>query len=313
MKLATYRDGSRDGQLVVVSRDGTLAHYASGIADTLQQALDDWNFIAPQLRDLALSLDQGKARHAFPFDPRQCAAPLPRAIAWLAPEDNGADPRPWCSDALWGPTRPLPTVDGVADVGPSLAVICGDVSPEVDPAAALDAVRLLALACHWRHGEAHSQPDWPWGVTLAPCVVTPDEVGPAWRGGRLAACLTTMWNGRKLGIADGADQEVPFGALIARAARIRGLSAGAVIAGGTLPTPQEAGDPPTWPRGYASLTMRRAAERLTLGSASTPWLGPGDRVHIDARLPDGRAPFGAIDVEWTPAQSDGIAPGWSRS
>lgn len=313
MKLATYRDGSRDGQLVVVSRDGTLAHYASGIADTLQQALDDWNFIAPQLRDLALTLDQGKARHAFPFDPRLCAAPLPRAVAWLAPEDGADEPRPWCSDALWGPARPLPAVDGVADVGPSLAVVCGDVSPGVDPAAALEAVRLLALACHWRHGDAPAEPAQPWGVTLAPCVVTPDEVGPAWRDGRLAACVTTTWNGRKLGIADGADQAVPFGALIAHAARIRGLSAGAVVAGGTLPTPQEPGDPPTWPRGYANLAMRRAAERQTLGRASTPWLAPGDRVHIDARLPDGRAPFGPIEVEWAPAQSDGVAPGWSRS
>ena len=162
MKLATYRDGSRDGQLVVVSRDGTLAHYASGIADTLQQALDDWNFIAPQLRDLALTLDQGKARHAFPFDPRLCAAPLPRAVAWLAPEDGADEPRPWCSDALWGPARPLPAVDGVADVGPSLAVVCGDVSPGVDPAAALEAVRLLALACHWRHGDAPAEPTQPW-------------------------------------------------------------------------------------------------------------------------------------------------------
>jgi hypothetical protein len=82
MKLATYKDGSRDGQLVVVSRDLSMAHYATGIASKLQQVLDDWNFLAPQLEDLYTTLNQGKARHAFPFDPEQCMAPLPRAYQW---------------------------------------------------------------------------------------------------------------------------------------------------------------------------------------------------------------------------------------
>ena len=82
MKLATYKDGSRDGQLVVVSRDLTTAHYATGIAIRMQQLLDDWNFISPQLEDLYQALNSGKARHAFPFDPKQCMAPLPRAFQW---------------------------------------------------------------------------------------------------------------------------------------------------------------------------------------------------------------------------------------
>src|SRR5687768_13372407 len=82
MKLATYKDGSRDGQLVVVSRDLSLAHYATGIATRLQQVLDDWSFLSPQLQDLYAALNQGRARHAFPFDPQQCMAPLPRAYQW---------------------------------------------------------------------------------------------------------------------------------------------------------------------------------------------------------------------------------------
>ncbi len=82
MKLATYKDGSRDGQLVVVSRDLSSAHYATGVADRLQQVLDDWNFLSPQLQDISDTLNQGKARHAFAFDPRQCLAPLPRAYQW---------------------------------------------------------------------------------------------------------------------------------------------------------------------------------------------------------------------------------------
>lgn len=82
MKLATYKDGSRDGQLVVVARDLATAHYATGVASRLQQALDDWNFIAPQLQDLSDALNAGKARHAFPFEPARCMAPLPRAYQW---------------------------------------------------------------------------------------------------------------------------------------------------------------------------------------------------------------------------------------
>ena len=82
MKLATLKDGSRDGQLVVVSRDLSQAHYATGIANSLQQLLDDWAFMAPQLEDLSVALNQGRARHAFAFDPAQCMAPLPRAFQW---------------------------------------------------------------------------------------------------------------------------------------------------------------------------------------------------------------------------------------
>ncbi|MDM7462375.1 MAG: fumarylacetoacetate hydrolase family protein [Tepidimonas taiwanensis] len=319
MKLATYRDGSRDGQLVVVSRDGTLAHYATGIADTLQQALDDWNFVAPQLQDLALTLEHGKARHAFAFDPEQCAAPLPRAWGWLAPAEDDGVLQSWRSDMLWGPTRGLPAVAGVADIGATVGVVCGDVAADVEAAGALDGVRLLVLACHWRWGGvADEAPAQPWGIAVAPCAVTPDELGAAWVGGRLDVSVTTSINGRKLGIADGGAQARDFGALIAAAARGRGIAAGVVVTGGTLPTPQVPSEPsgvPVWPRGYATVAARRAAERHTLGAARTPWLAPGDRVQLEARMPDGGAPFGAIDVTWPPAtaHSEGVAVGWARS
>src|SRR5512137_2788817 len=82
MKLATLRDGSRDGLLAVVSRDLSTAHHASGIASRMQQVLDDWDFLAPQLNDLYITLNEGRARHAFAFDPKQCMAPLPRAYQW---------------------------------------------------------------------------------------------------------------------------------------------------------------------------------------------------------------------------------------
>ncbi len=92
MKLATYQDGSRDGQLVVVSRDGALAHYATGICSTLQQLLDDWSFLSPQLQDLFDAINrgagQGAARHAFPFEPARCMAPLPRIYQWALRTDK---------------------------------------------------------------------------------------------------------------------------------------------------------------------------------------------------------------------------------
>ena len=95
MKLATYKDGSRDGQLVVVSRDLSTAHYATGIAGKMQQVLDDWNFLSPQLQDLYVTLNQGKARHAFAFDPRQCMAPLPRAGLWAEGAAPGGNALLW--------------------------------------------------------------------------------------------------------------------------------------------------------------------------------------------------------------------------
>ena len=124
MKLATLKDGSRDGQLVVVSRDLALAHYATGIADRLQQALDDWGFMSPQLEDLYDRLNQGRARHPFPFDPAQCMAPLPRPAQWVVAsasndEDGSAEARPvlWrgASDHLLGPRDDIVLAPGAVD------------------------------------------------------------------------------------------------------------------------------------------------------------------------------------------------------
>ena len=108
MKLASYKDGSRDGQLVVVSRDLSMACYATGIANRMQQVLDDWSYMAPQLQDLSHELNHGKARHAFPFDPQRCMAPLPRAT-------SGPMVRPistmwsWCARHATPRCRPIST------------------------------------------------------------------------------------------------------------------------------------------------------------------------------------------------------------
>ena len=169
MKLATYKDGSRDGQLVVVSRDLATAHYATGIASRLQQVLDDWGFIAPQLQDLYETLNNGKARHAFPFDPALCMAPLPRAHQWAdgsaymnhvelvrasrhsdVPENYYTDPLMYQggSDDFLGPCDDVicPSEDFGIDFEAEINVITGDVPMAAAPDEALEGVRLLMLA-----------------------------------------------------------------------------------------------------------------------------------------------------------------------
>ncbi len=172
MKLATYKDGSRDGQLVVVSSDLASAHYATGIANTLQQVLDDWNFMSPQLQDLSSALNAGRARHAFPFEPARCMAPLPRAYQWadgsafinhveLVRKARGAevpasfytDPLMYQggSDDLLGPCddAAFASEDFGIDFEAEIAVITADVAMGATPAQALDGIRLVLLANDW--------------------------------------------------------------------------------------------------------------------------------------------------------------------
>ncbi|MFP5445019.1 MAG: fumarylacetoacetate hydrolase family protein, partial [Betaproteobacteria bacterium] len=169
MKLATYKDGSRDGQLVVVSRDLGTAHYATGIASKLQQALDDWGFISPQLQDLYDQLNSGRARHAFPFDPKQCMAPLPRAYQWAdgsayinhvelvrkarnseVPESFYTDPLMYQggSDDFIGPCDDVvvPSEAMGIDFEAEIAVITGDVKMGTTADQALDGIRLVMIA-----------------------------------------------------------------------------------------------------------------------------------------------------------------------
>ncbi|HQD15418.1 MAG TPA: fumarylacetoacetate hydrolase family protein, partial [Ottowia sp.] len=168
MKLATYKDGSRDGQLVVVSRDLSTAHYATGIADRMQQVLDDWGFLSPQLQDLYETLNGGKARHAFPFDPKQCMAPLPRAYQWAdgsaylnhvelvrkarnseVPASFYTDPLMYQggSDDFIGPCDPVvvPSEAFGIDFEAEIAVVTADVPMGSTPEQALEGIRLVML------------------------------------------------------------------------------------------------------------------------------------------------------------------------
>lgn len=314
MKLATYQDGSRDGQLVVVSRDLGLAHYATGIATRLQQVLDDWNFLSPQLQDLFVTLNQGKARHAFPFEPRQCMAPLPRAFQWadaaaypahrarLQPAD-GAGAAPLvdmgAGDSFLGPCQDAwfgsPGWD--IDFGAGLAVVTGDVDTGANDMQGLDGVRLLLLANRWWLRSLAGAEQGRGAVVLqgrpftafAPVAVTPDELGEAWQGGRVQATLQSSVNGRRVGLNDtGPDMRWHFGQLVAHLAMTRPVRAGSVVGGGTVANGDAA-------KGFACIAERRAVEAADTGASTTPWLAVGDVLRLDLKGRDGQSVFGAIE------------------
>ncbi len=328
MKLASYKDGSRDGQLVVVSRDLTTAHYATGIAHRLQQALDDWNFISPQLQDLSDALNAGRARHPFPFDPTQCMAPLPRAYQWAdgsaylnhvelvraargseVPESCFTDPLMYQggSDDFLGPCDDIRVAseDFGIDFEAELAVVTGDVPMAATPEQGLDAIRLLMLVndVSLRHlipdelakgfGFFHGKPSTAFG----PVAVTPDELGDAWQEGRVHLTMQVSWNGRKVAMCDaGPDMRFHFGQLIAHAARTRRLRAGSVIGSGTVSNPGvEKDGRREWPKGYGCIAEKRAMETIQDGAPKTDYMRFGDTVRIEMKGKGGESVFGAID------------------
>ncbi len=320
MKLATLKDGSRDGQLAVVSRDLSTAHFATGIAGTMQQLLDDWNFISPQLEDLYATLNGGKARHAFALDTRQCMAPLPRAFQWadgsaylnhveLVRKARGAempasfqhDPLMYqggsddflgpCDDAVFG------SEDWGIDFEAEVAVITGDVAMGTPADAAVEAVRLLLLANDWSlrqliptelakgFGFLQSKP----ATAFSPVAVTPDELGSAWQSGRVHLVLRSAWNGREVGRTEaGPEMSFHFGQLIAHLAKTRNVRAGSIVGSGTVSNRD-------WANGYACVAELRAIETIQAGAPQTAFMRFGDSIRIEMAGLDGQSVFGAID------------------
>ena len=320
MKLATYKDGSRDGQLVVVSRDLSTAHYASGIATRLQQLLDDWGFISPQLEELSQTLNHGKARHAFVFEPGQCMAPLPRAYQWAdgsafinhvelvrkarkaeVPTSFYTDPLMYQggSDDFIGARDDIvcaSTEFGI-DFEAEVAVITGDLGLGTTPDAALEGIRLLVLVndVSLRNlipaelakgfGFFQSKP----ATAFSPVAVTPDELGESWRGGRVHLNLESVWNGKRVGLCDaGPEMTFHFGQLIAHICKTRNVRAGSVIGSGTVSNKD-------WSRGYSCIAEKRAIETIEGGAPKTEFMQYGDTIRIEMKGADGMSVFGAIE------------------
>jgi fumarylacetoacetate (FAA) hydrolase len=328
MKLATYKDGSRDGQLVVVSRDLSTAHYATGIAQRLQQVLDDWNFLAPQLQDLYETLNAGKARHAFPFDPAQCMAPLPRAYQWAdgsayinhvelvrlarnseVPANYYTEPLMYQggSDDFLGPRDAAPFASEAwgIDFEAEVAVITGDVPMTSTPEQCLDGIRLLMIANDWslRHlipdelakgfGFFQSKP----ATAFSPVAVTPDELGDAWQGGKLHLTLQSQWNGRTVGMCDaGQEMTFSFGQLIAHICKTRNVRAGSIVGSGTVSNRAiEKDGKKEWVKGYSCIAEKRAIETILDGKPATDYMQFGDTIKIEMKGKDGQSVFGAIE------------------
>ena len=320
MKLATLKDGTRDGMLAVVSRDLKTAHVADGIAPTLQAALDDWAFIAPQLADLYLLLNEGQARRAFDFDPATCMAPLPRAYQWAngsayvnhvelvrkarkaeMPASFWEDPLMYQggSDDFIGPMDDIVLAheEWGIDFEAEVAVATGDVPMGATPDAAHGQIRLLMLANDVSlrklipdelakgFGFLQSKP----ATSFAPVAVTPDELGDAWRGGKLHLPLRSTWNGRLVGQPDaGVDMVFNFPQLIAHLAKTRNVRAGSIIGSGTVSNKDAS-------KGYSCIAEQRCLETIEFGEPVTPFMRFGDTIRIEMLDEKGKSVFGAIE------------------
>jgi fumarylacetoacetate (FAA) hydrolase len=320
MKLATLREGGRDGTLVVVSRDLARAVRATEVARTLQGALDDWVLAESALRTIADGLEQGMCQGAFPFEPKACASPLPRAYQWadgsayvthveLVRRARGAEMPPsfWTdplmyqggSDSLLGPRDDILAADEAwgIDFEAEVAVITDDVPMGVSPEGAAGHVKLLTLVndvslrnlipLELAKGFGFFQSKPP--SAFSPVAVTPDELGPAWKDGRVHLPLLSHLNGEPFGRPDaGTDMTFPFPRLIAHAAMTRPLAAGSIIGSGTVAN----ADPAV---GSSCIAERRTRETLEHGSPRTPFMRFGDTVRIEMLDRAGDSVFGAIE------------------
>jgi len=321
VRLATLRDGSRDGRLVVVRRDGEAVLQASRVAATLQEALDGWDECAPSLRALAASLDAGDV-DGDPLDPAALLSPLPRAYEWvdgsaylnhvrLVRRARGAEPPPTLetdplvyqggSGVLLAPAGDvlLPDPAWGLDFEGEVCAILGDVRQGTRATEAARCIRLLCLANDLTYrnlvpaelakgfGFFQSKP----ATAFSPFAVTPDELGPAWRDGRVHLRLTVRWNGKRVGDLDaGPDMHFSFFDLIAHVASTRAFTAGTILGSGTV---SNAGAG----RGFACIAEQRAQELLDAGAPKTRFMLPGDTVEIEMRDPAGRSVFGAISQQ----------------
>ncbi len=321
MRLGTLRDGGRDGRLVVVRRDAEAVLDAGRVARTLQEALDRWDECAPSLRALAASLDAGDVR-GEPLDPDAFHSPLPRAFEWvdgstylnharLVRKARGAELPPSFetdplvyqggSGVLLGPTEdiPLPDPEWGLDFEGEVCAVLGDVPRGVAAADGPGHVRLLCLANDLTYrnlvpgelakgfGFFQSKP----ATAFSPFAVTPDELGPAWKGGRAHLRLTVRWNGERVGDLDtGPEMHFSFGDLLQHLARTRGFTAGTILGSGTISNADRA-------RGWSCIAEKRTLETLDHGAPGTRFLQAGDTVEIEARDGGGRNLFGTIAQE----------------
>jgi len=329
MKLATLRNGTRDGRLAVVSRDLTRCTDASFLALTLQAALDDWRRISPHLAALAESLEHG-AVPSERFHEHDALSPLPRAYQWAdgsayvnhvelvrksrgaeMPESFWTDPLMYQggSDTFLAPRDPILMADEAwgIDMEGEIAAIVDDVPAGATIEQARASIRLLMLVNDVSLREL-TAPELAKGFgffqskpssAFSPVAVTPDELGDAWDGGKLSLPLSVDLNGKPFGRANaGVDMTFDFPRLIAHAAKTRPLGAGTIIGSGTVSNKLDGG--PGKPvaeggAGYSCIVEMRTVETLLHGAPKTSFLAFGDKVRIEMKDRAGHSIFGAIE------------------
>jgi len=320
MKLGSLREGGRDGTLIVVSRDLSRAVRATGVATTLQIALEDWSSVAPRLQALSDALNAGDADGVFVVDINALAAPLPRAYEFVdgsaylphvervrrargveVPESFYVDPLMYqgTSAGFYGPRDAVRVVDEAQgiDLEAEIVVITDDVPMAVSPAQAAPHIKLIGLIndVSLRNlipgelakgfGFLQSKPR----SALSPVFVTPDELGDAWRDSKLHLPLLTHINGEWFGAPEaGVDMQFDFAQLIAHAAKTRPLSAGTLVGSGTIANEDTS-------KGASCFAEKRTVETLESGAAKTPFMSFGDVVRIEMLNPEGDSIFGAIE------------------
>jgi fumarylacetoacetate (FAA) hydrolase len=320
MKLATLRNGQRDGRLVVVSDDARRCIDACPVAPTLLDALERWSVVEPALQDLSRTVNAPAAEGAIPFDARQCLAPLPRTWQWLdgsaflnhgllmerafkVPPVADFETIPLMyqgvADDFLGPHDdvPLPSEADQIDFEGEFGVVLSETHMGVTAEDALQHVRLIVLINDWSlralgpreaksgFGFVQAKPS----TAFAPIAVTPDALGAAWQGGRVHLRLQTQRNGEWFGHPHGGAMHFHFGQLIAHAARTRKLSAGTIIGSGTVSNADAN-------VGSSCIAERRMVEALAEGAPRTPFLRFGERVRMVALDGQGQpAAFGVID------------------
>lgn len=320
MKLATIKDNSRDGKLILVSKDLSTAVFATDIATTLQQALDHWHDRAPKLSARYQALNDGKLTDTFPCDQTKLASPLPRAYQWAdgsayvnhvelvrkargaeMPENFWHDPLMYQggSDTFLAPHENIPLIDPEwgLDFEAEIAVITTDVAMGADLVQAQDAICLLMLVndVSLRNlipnelakgfGFFQSKPS----TAFSPVAVTPDELGAAWDGTKVNLPLVSYLNEALFGAPHaGTDMTFHFPRLITHAAKTRSLSAGTIIGSGTVSNYNRS-------LGSSCIAEKRMLEAIATGKAKTPYLRAGDSIRIQMLDEANRNIFGDIN------------------
>jgi fumarylacetoacetate (FAA) hydrolase len=330
MKLATYNDGTRDGQLVLVSRDLKRAVKVPEIASTMQYALDNWDTVSQPLQEAYLALNNGKITDDFAFHQAECESPLPRAYQWAdgsayvnhvelvrkarnaeMPESFWEDPLMYQggSDSFLAPREniEMPSDEWGIDFEGEIAIVTGDVPMATKSEDAADYIRLIMLVNDVSlrglipgelakgFGFFQSKPS----SAFSPVAVTPDELGDHWQDNKLHLPLRSTYNGELFGEPNaGQDMTFDFSRLVEHAAKSRPLAAGTIIGSGTVSNKQGTDHGSAINEGgvgYSCIAEVRMIETIRDGKPVTNFMKFGDTIHMEMLDENGQSIFGSIE------------------